>query len=242
MPKGIKGFQRGELNPSTSVDGRQRIKAAAIARPPMTEKTKRKLSRSLQRVLRTPAMRAKWAAAQEGLTKNMKTRMKIAVGQRKGRAKKISSCRKYADSAFSKYIRLKHSDENGNTTCFTCGKVEILSEQDCGHYVSRIHYALRWDERNAHPQCKACNRFNEGRKDVYALKLIELYGPKILEDLQAEKHRVTHLSQDELLEIARVYKAKAKEESAKRFGISSGGYHPFIDKTLPVGDVVLEPD
>lgn len=58
---------------------------------------------------------------------------------------------------------------------------------DAGHYITRSALNTRYDERNVHPQCKACNRFHEGRKDEYALFLIRTYGPQILDELNKLK-------------------------------------------------------
>jgi hypothetical protein len=61
-----------------------------------------------------------------------------------------------ADTYFSRYIRLKHS-ENGKCTCYTCGDIKDIKEVDNGHYMKREHKATRYHENNCRPQCKKCN-------------------------------------------------------------------------------------
>ena len=115
------------------------------------------------------------------------------------------------DGLFSKFIRRSHADGRGNLRCFTCEKVAPIAEMDCGHFIGRQHKATRWLERNAHPQCRYCNRYCEGRKDVYALRLMEKYGPNILLELQAEKRRNASYKPVDLLEMIDQYKAKLAE-------------------------------
>ena len=81
---------------------------------------------------------------------------------------------KRLDNVFSKYIRMR--DHN---ICFTCGKPAT----DAGHYRSRGHLATRWNEKNVKAQCKGCNRFCNGKLDVFSYKLIKLYGSGIVEKL-----------------------------------------------------------
>jgi len=97
-----------------------------------------------------------------------------------------SSLKKKLDRTFSKYIRQKHA-KNGLVRCITCSKLEPWEDCDAGHYVSRQHLSTRWSEKNVYPQCRACNRFHEGRKDEFALALIRLHGEGILDELNKDK-------------------------------------------------------
>lgn len=114
------------------------------------------------------------------------------------------------DKVYSKYIRFKDA-KNGYVRCITCGKVDPPEDTDCGHYISREVAMLRFDERNTHPQCRSCNRFHEGRKDEYALALIRLYGPNILEELNKEKYIFKNYSVLELKEMRKEYRNLLKE-------------------------------
>ena len=64
---------------------------------------------------------------------------------------------KRLDTVFSLYIRLRYSD-NEIVECFTCGKQSHFKRgMQCGHFMSRKHYATRWDATNCQVQCYACN-------------------------------------------------------------------------------------
>lgn len=115
--------------------------------------------------------------------------------------KKKKSPRKKAiddlDKVFSLYIR-KRDMISGWVQCFTCGALKPIEEMQCGHYVSRSHHSLRWDERNCHAQCVGCNIFKKGNMDEYAVRLVAMYGHSILEELNREKHVDKNFSLQEL--------------------------------------------
>ena len=64
------------------------------------------------------------------------------------------------DKVFSRYIRLRDCMPNGYFRCISCGKIKPYEQADCGHFHSRRHMATRFDEDNAHAECKSCNRFS----------------------------------------------------------------------------------
>jgi len=116
----------------------------------------------------------------------------------------------YTDKLFSTYIRFKNAPK-GYCKCITCGKIEPPEDMDAGHYISRGVKTLRFDERNVHPQCRKCNRFGEGVKDEYALALIKLYGPDILDELNKEKQGFKIYTVLELKEMRKEYRKLIKE-------------------------------
>lgn len=78
---------------------------------------------------------------------------------------------------FSKYIRLRDADENGICTCFTCGRKTVWNKNtDCGHGIPRQHKATKYNEQNNHAQCKPCNGFQGGMREVYKERMDERYG------------------------------------------------------------------
>lgn len=99
----------------------------------------------------------------------------------------ISSLTKKLDKLFSLYIRQRDSDWRGYAKCYTCGTVKTTKEIQAGHYISRQHRAVRYDEQNVHAQCYACNVLRRGNTDEYALALIREYGEGILEELSQRK-------------------------------------------------------
>jgi hypothetical protein len=115
------------------------------------------------------------------------------------------------DTIFSRYKRLSNAKTNGDVECFTCGGIFNWVHIDCGHYISRMYKTVRWDEQNTEPQCPSCNRFHEGKKDVFALKLQEKYGRDILEELNRRKNKVHKFTIPELNELYEYYKDKVRE-------------------------------
>ena len=98
--------------------------------------------------------------------------------------------KKKLDVVFSKYIRHKYADSNGNVACYTCTTVKPIAQMQNGHWIPRNILATRFDERNCRPQCVACNMFQRGRPDVFAVKLLEEYGGGELKALQARRQEI----------------------------------------------------
>lgn len=118
----------------------------------------------------------------------------------------IPKLKRIADEVFSLYIRNRDS-KNGYNKCFTCDKELPIKELDAGHYISRINSNLRYFEKNVHVQCRYCNRYKEGMKDEYALRLIDKYGVGILEELNRwKKVSTTQWKRQDLIDIIFKYK------------------------------------
>jgi len=84
-----------------------------------------------------------------------------------------------ADKWFSRFIRLRDSDENGFARCCTCGRKKHWLEMDCGHFVKRQHKATRFDERNCAAQCRHCNRMRNGEHQAHRLYIAIEHGEDI---------------------------------------------------------------
>jgi len=80
------------------------------------------------------------------------------------------------DNAFSTYIRLRDSDENGMVACVTCGDKHHWGDVDCGHFVKRGNASVRWDLQNSHGQCRLCNSTHDGKEELHAIAIDEMYG------------------------------------------------------------------
>lgn len=116
-------------------------------------------------------------------TKSQKTIKSFPVEKFNTSAKKKRSSRQKAmdnaDMWFSRYIRLKYSIEIVDDLfckCFTCGKLHSIKNIDCGHYIGRGEKHLRFNEDNARPQCKKCNRFKQGEHKLFHSNLIKEIG------------------------------------------------------------------
>ncbi len=112
----------------------------------------------------------------------------------------ISKLKKRLDGVFSLWIRNRDSG-----ICFTCGKQGEIKEMQNGHFCSRVHMSLQYDEKNCHCQCVGCNIFKDGAKDEYAAKIIQTYGQEVLFDLLRRKHDIKRFTIPELEELIKKY-------------------------------------
>ena len=107
------------------------------------------------------------------------------------------------DKVFSEYIRRKDA-KNDIATCVTCGKKDHWKKLQAGHFMSRKHYATRWDEENVEVQCQACNVFRYGEQYLFAKHL----GVKKADMLLYKSREMIKFSDYELQEMIDVYKHK----------------------------------
>lgn len=114
------------------------------------------------------------------------------------------------DREFSRYVRLRDSDENGTGKCCTCGKLLYWKDAHACHFVSRRHMATRWDERNVHLGCPRCNTFLDGALDEYSAFIIDRYGKDTFDELLRLKRTTKNWLHDELKSMADDYAKRAK--------------------------------
>jgi len=110
------------------------------------------------------------------------------------------------DTVFSQYIRLRDADQEGYCRCVTCGEKHYWKRIQAGHFISRKHYATRWDETNVHAQCVACNVFRAGEQYKYSLFL----GADISHELLEKSRELVKYADFELEEMIKNYKNKIK--------------------------------
>ena len=115
---------------------------------------------------------------------------------------------KKLDKVFSLYIRNRYA-KNGKAKCFTCGKIDDVSRLHAGHFMSRKHYATRWDDVNVQVQCPKCNLFGQGEQYIFGLNLDIKYGKGTAEELQQKARNTVKLSNDDLNEMILKYKQYA---------------------------------
>lgn len=118
-------------------------------------------------------------------------------------AKTSAWYKKELDRVFSIFIR-----QRDKGVCFTCGNVKNWKYQQNGHYVSRAHMSLRFDEINCNAQCQSCNIFRNGNMDEYALALIRKHGDSVLDTLSQKKNTIRKWSIPEFQERIEYYKTK----------------------------------
>ncbi|HDY66584.1 MAG TPA: recombinase [Candidatus Scalindua sp.] len=126
---------------------------------------------------------------------------------------KLSSC----DEWWSLYIRARDCDESGMGRCCSCSKGVFWKDADAGHFISRRHRATRYNEKNVHLQCRACNRFDDGNPAGYALFLMRVYGnddyydERVIIDLRVLSRGSTRWTQFEINSMRDDFKIKAKQ-------------------------------
>jgi hypothetical protein len=96
---------------------------------------------------------------------------------------KLSTLQTKADKAMSQYIRQKYSVD-GYVKCVSCGVIVFWQNSDCGHFISRRHFATRYVEENCHPECIACNRFSPDHMIGYTEYFIDTYGREKIDELR----------------------------------------------------------
>jgi hypothetical protein len=116
---------------------------------------------------------------------------------------------KNLDDIFSKYIRLKNADKNGFCTCVTCGKKGYWTKDNihCGHFISRKHYATRWDERNVSAQCHYCNTHKYGEQYKFSLYL----GADLAQELYLKSKTICKITNKEIQDKIDKYKLLVKD-------------------------------
>jgi hypothetical protein len=107
------------------------------------------------------------------------------------------------DNIFSQYIRLRYS-KNEIATCVTCGKQDHWKKMQNGHFISRKHYATRFDEDNCQVQCSGCNVFRYGEQYLFSKYL----GADLSEELLMKSRKIQKFSDSELLYMIELYNEK----------------------------------
>ena len=109
------------------------------------------------------------------------------------------------DKVFSRYIRLRDCMPNGYFRCISCGQIKPYEQADCGHFHSRRHMATRFDEDNAHAECRACNRFSADHLINYEKNLIAKIGQTRYDKLAWKAGATKKWSDFELQELIKYY-------------------------------------
>lgn len=82
--------------------------------------------------------------------------------------------------------------------CVICGSTNRLQ---CGHFLRRGLYGVRWDLRNVHVQCEFCNNEHESNTDKYHWFMVDTYGGEVLDELYSKAGQHTKFSREELVQI-----------------------------------------
>lgn len=124
---------------------------------------------------------------------------------------KYSDLIKVLDREVSLYVRLSDTDRNGICICATCGKREAWNKITLGHYISRSHHSVRFDERNIACQCISCNSFKGGEQFLMRKHLVKKYGEKEIEKMEMFAQMTKTETAETLREKIEYYRKAVKE-------------------------------
>lgn len=110
---------------------------------------------------------------QKLLSKPLKPSKGIKQRVPKKKERSQAKLKKDFDAIFSQFIRRKYANAEGMVKCYTCSTVKHWKEIQNGHWIPRNNLATRFSEDNCRPQCVACNMFQKGMPDVFAVNLIK---------------------------------------------------------------------
>ena len=110
---------------------------------------------------------------------------------------------KKLDTIFSIYIRRKNSI-NDIAQCITCGKQDHWKKMQNGHFMSRKHYATRWDEDNVEVQCMGCNVYRYGEQYLFAKHLGETKADALL----VKSRQIQKFTDADLIDLIELYTNK----------------------------------
>lgn len=126
-------------------------------------------------------------------------------------SKTVNSLKKKADRLFSEFVRLEEANENGWVKCCTCDKTIHWKKADAGHFITRAWNGTRYYQKNVASQCRYCNRYREGEKDLFAKFLKNKYGNRIIDHLRKRANKTKHFTVGELEEFCAEIKFKIEK-------------------------------
>lgn len=148
-----------------------------------------------------------------GKKKSEEKRKKIEKAERLERRERLKKLKtrsawlKDLQGVFNKFIRLRDKD----LPCISCGRFH-QGQYHAGHYRTvGACPELRFDELNVHKQCSVCNNHKSGNITEYRINLVRKIGVEEVERLERHDHPPLKLTEDEIKDLIKVYKAKVKE-------------------------------
>ena len=123
---------------------------------------------------------------------------------------------KKLDAAFSQYIRWRDADADGLIHCATCDNThKHVKQMQCGHFMSRRYYSLRWNEKNCLGQCYGCNIGDQGRQFVMSKVIDKRWGEGTADSLLKRSKDSRKYTNEELIQLTKYYKQKADDMQGK---------------------------
>lgn len=116
--------------------------------------------------------------------------------------KDLSSLYKLAQDYFNRWIRLR------DPFCITCRR----DTEEAGHFEhggnNKYSFWCDFNPKNMNGQCTHCNHYGRGMLNIYAEKLIKMYGPEVIEELNMLKWKSEVWGKEDLINIIEECKFK----------------------------------
>jgi len=128
--------------------------------------------------------------------------------------KNISWYKKTLWRWFSRYIRLRDSNEKGICACITCGREHKWNDGllDAGHFEAKNKgNSIYFDEQDVNGQCRYCNKWLSGNLAVYRVKIDEKWGAGTADRLAIKARETKSFTEKELIEKINYYKIEVKK-------------------------------
>lgn len=116
-------------------------------------------------------------------SRRLKTAPRSVVKPKKAKLPTLSKLKKETDRLHSLFIRAKYPKE-----CYTCGALGKTLQ--CGHFISRLYLATRWEENNTRPQCVGCNIWGRGKPLDFEERLKKELGAEVVEEMKARRKQL----------------------------------------------------
>ena len=128
------------------------------------------------------------------------------------KSKTAGKLKKEAWKHFSIYIRTRDALKTTNTLthaiCITCDTNYPIKNLHAGHFIPGRHNSILFDERGVHAQCGICNLWRKGNTVKYFRKMQQMYGDKVIEELEQLDTQTRQYKRPELLDMIYSYKIK----------------------------------
>lgn len=96
--------------------------------------------------------------------------------------------------------------------CITCKTPVMKQNLHAGHWISRRHKGVAFDEHNIHAQCgRPCNKDRNGEPQMYEDELRLMYGDEETDRIRSWVGKIRKWTPAELEDLYNEYKEKLKE-------------------------------
>ena len=126
------------------------------------------------------------------------------------KTKSYASLKRRLDKVFSEWIRRKDCSAYGQAMCVSCGAVGHWRSMQCGHFVSRVRLATRWNVENCAVQGARFNIFLRGNAVGYARWLEKRYGSDIFARLDEKSRQSVKFTRTDLQAMIERYTEQLK--------------------------------